>query len=284
MSEITRQEVLEKKRGRYARAGKEHKSKIINELVELFGYHRKAAIRALQRRSVRGGPFVRGRPKEYDPDKLLPPLKAIWLSALQPCGERLKACLPEWVPAYEQDHRRLDAEVRQALLKASRPTLDRLLIPARVAHRRRATTRPGTLLRQQIPIRTEWIEDAPGFLEMDTVALCGGSVAGDFIWMVDAVDYVTAWVSVRAMWNRGQDSTLEALQDMERTLPFALLGLDSDNGGEFLNHHVLRWLQKRPRPVSSCNYRAATSRVCDSGVDSPAVRSAMRLAAFHFKI
>ena len=98
MSKITRQEVLAQKRARYARAGKEHKGKIIDELVELFGYHPKAAIRALRPRGVQAAPFVRGRPREYEADKLLPPLKAIWLAALQPCGERLKACLPEWLP------------------------------------------------------------------------------------------------------------------------------------------------------------------------------------------
>ena len=119
---------------------------------------------------------MRGRPRDYDPEKLLPPLKAIWLAALQPCGERLKACLPEWVPAYEADQRRLDADVRESLLAASRATLDRLLIPVRVAPRRRATTRPGSWLRQSIPIRTEWTEHPPGFLEMDTVALCGGAL------------------------------------------------------------------------------------------------------------
>ena len=117
MSKITRQEVLAQKRDRYARAGKEHKGKIIDELVALFGYHHKAAIRALRPRVVRVAPFVRGRPKDYDPDKLLPPLKAIWLTALQPCGERLKACLPEWLPAYEADQRRLDADVRASLLR-----------------------------------------------------------------------------------------------------------------------------------------------------------------------
>jgi hypothetical protein len=90
MSQITRQEVLVAKRDRYARAGKEHKTKIIDELVELFGYHRKAAIRALQSGPVIAAPFVLGRPKEYDPDQLRPPLKAIWLAALQPCGVRLK--------------------------------------------------------------------------------------------------------------------------------------------------------------------------------------------------
>ena len=111
-------------------------------------------------------------------------------------------------------------------------------------------TRPGTLLRQQIPIRgSVWEEDKAGWLEVDTVALCGGSVAGEFVWMVDAVDYATTWVELRAMWGRGQAGTLAALQDLEAGLPFGLLGLDSDNGGEFLNYHVLKWLQKRPRPV-----------------------------------
>ena len=86
MSEITRQEVVAQKRQRYATAGRPHKAKIINELVELFGYHRKAAIRALRPRRALAAPFVRGRPKDYDPDKLLPPLKVIWLAALQPCG------------------------------------------------------------------------------------------------------------------------------------------------------------------------------------------------------
>src|ERR1043166_5983215 len=91
--------------------------------------------------------------------------------------------------------------------------------------------------------------DAPRALAGAAVSLCGGSVAGTFVWMVDAVDYATTWVELRAMWGRGQVGTLSALRDMEASLPFALLGLDSDNGGEFLNHHVLAWLQKRPRPV-----------------------------------
>ncbi|MBA4148363.1 MAG: hypothetical protein H0X66_09635 [Verrucomicrobia bacterium] len=106
------------------------------------------------------------------------------------------------------------------------------------------------MLRQQIPIRgSVWEEGKAGWLEVDTVALCGGSVAGEFVWMVDGVDYATTWVEVRAMWGRGQAGTLEALRDVEASLPFDLLGLDSDNGGEFLNHHVMSWLQKRPRPV-----------------------------------
>src|SRR6516164_1849481 len=144
MSQITRQEVLLRRQARYERAGKEHKSKIIDELVELFGYHRKAAIRALHKPKAGRAPYARGRPREYDPEKLLSPLKAIWLQALQPCGVRLKACLPDWLAAYEEDHRKLNGDVGEGLLNASRATLDRLLGPARVEHRRRATTRPGT--------------------------------------------------------------------------------------------------------------------------------------------
>jgi len=141
MSQKTREEVLEKLRPRDGRAGKEHKGKIIDEVVQLFGYHRKAALRALRMKERASGPYIIGRPKEYDSEKLAAPLKTIWLAAMQPCGERLKAALPEWLPAYESDHRRLDPDVRPALLRASRATLDRLLVPARIAHRRRAVTR-----------------------------------------------------------------------------------------------------------------------------------------------
>ncbi len=110
MSQLTRKEILTKMQQRYERAGMEYKSRLIGEVVELFGYHRKAAIRALRRRPRLGpgAPYVIGRPKEYDPDKLLRVLKPIWLAALQPCGKRLVAALPDWVRGYEQDHRPLD--------------------------------------------------------------------------------------------------------------------------------------------------------------------------------
>jgi len=250
MSQKTRQEVLVRQRERYARAGQKHKTKIINELVELLGYHRKSAIRALQPRPASRAPYVLGRPKNYDPEKLLPPLKAIWLHALQPCGLRLKACLPDWLPAYEQDHRRLNPDVRQALLTASRATLDRLLQPVRAQHRRRATTRPGTLLRHQIPIRTDWNEHAPGFLEVDTVALCGGVLDDRHGWMFDAVDVHTTWNEMRGLPNRSEAATLLEIRDVEASLPFPLCGVDSDNGGEFINHHLAKHLQERPQPIA----------------------------------
>src|ERR1039457_6456606 len=251
MSQSTRTEVLEKLRRRYQTAGAEHKRKLIDQAVALLGYHRKSAIRALGQPAVARGPrILTGRPIEYQSSLLVPWLRPIWQATDYACGRRLVAMLPEWIPAYEQHERRMPGEVREKLLLASGRTLDRLLEPLRAQGTGRSLTRPGTLLRQQIPIRgSVWEEDKAGWLEVDTVALCGGSVAGEFVWMVDGVDYATTWVEVRAMWGRGQVGTLAALQDVEASLPFTLLGLDSDNGGEFLNYHVLNWLQKRPRPV-----------------------------------
>jgi len=251
MSKSTRIEVLEKLRRRYGNAGAAHKRKLLDQAVHLLGYHRKAAIRALRRRVVERGPVIlTGRPVKYEPSLLVPWLRPIWQATDYACGRRLVAMLPEWIPAYEQHERRLPGEVRDKLLLASGRTLDRLLEPLRAQGGGRSLTRPGTVLRQQIPIRgSVWEQDKAGWLEVDTVALCGGSVAGEFVWMVDGVDYATTWVELRAMWGRGQAGTLAALQDMEAGLPFSLLGLDSDNGGEFLNHHVLKWLQKRPQPV-----------------------------------
>jgi hypothetical protein len=251
MIKSTRMQVLEKLRRRYENAGAEHKRKLLDQAVQLLGYHRKAAIRALGRRAVQRGPLIlTGRPVTYERSLLVPWLRPIWQATDYACGRRLVAMLPEWIPAYEQHERRMPGEVREKLLLASGRTLDRLLEPLRGAGTGRSLTRPGTLLRQQIPIRgSVWEEDKAGWLEVDTVALCGGSVAGEFVWMVDGVDYATTWVELRAMWGRGQVGTLAALQDMEAGLPFSLLGLDSDNGGEFLNHHVMRWLQKRPQPV-----------------------------------
>jgi hypothetical protein len=247
----TRDEVLKKLRRRYQSAGAEHKRKLLDQAQELLGYHRKAAIRSLRAPTVEPAPrMISGRPVSYEPRVLLPWLRPIWQATDYACGRRLAAMLPEWIPAYEQHERRMPGEVREKLLTASGRTLDRLLEPLRGQGAGRSLTRPGTLLRHQIPIRgSVWEEGKAGWLEVDTVALCGGSVAGEFVWMLDGVDYATTWVEVRAMWGRGQAGTLAALRDVEASLPFELLGLDSDNGGEFLNYHVLSWLQKRTRPV-----------------------------------
>ena len=253
MSKETKQEVLTRLRRRYATAGAEHKGKLLDQAVELLGYHRKAAIRALGQPPAQPGPsslnVVLGRPKTYHPETLRPILKPIWFSAFQPCGSRLHALLPEWLPAYELDHRGIDPDLRRCLLAASARTLDRLIAPLRVGLARRGGTRPGSLLRQSIPIRGTWTEEGPGWLEMDTVALCGGRLDDQHLWMLDAVDIRTAWTELRALENRGQRCTLAQIAHLERSLPFALLGLDSDNGGEFINHHLVAYLGQRPKPV-----------------------------------
>jgi hypothetical protein len=253
MSKETKEEVLARLRRRYVTAGAHHKAKLLDQAVELLGYHRKAAIRALRQAPAREEPgsvhLVLGRPKTYHPESLLPILKPIWFGAFQPCGSRLHALLPEWLRAYERDHHRIDADLRQGLLKASARTLDRLMAPLRVGLARRGGTRPGSLLRQSIPIRGTWTEEGPGWLEMDTVALCGGALDDRHLWMLDAVDIRTDWTELRALENRGRVCTLQQIAQLEQSLPFALLGLDSDNGGEFINHHLVAYLGQRPKPV-----------------------------------
>jgi hypothetical protein len=253
MSTKTRQEVMAKLGQKYALAGAEYRVKLIDQVVELTGCHRKSAIRALNKKprlKKACMPGIKmGRPREYHSDTLLPILKPIWFAANQPCGCRLRAMLEEWVPAYEADHRRLDRDVRRALLSASARSLDRLLAPLRAAHSRRSSTRPGTMLRQSIPIRGVWDEAGPGWVEMDTVAMCGGALDDLHIWMLDVVDIHTHWVELRALANRGQHSTCEQIGDIEASLPFALLGADCDNGGEFINHHLVRFFAERKKPV-----------------------------------
>src|SRR3569833_1290604 len=153
MSLPSKREYLSKIHGRYQRAGKEHKSRILDEFCLICGYHRKAALRLLNRQLL--GPSRRrpGPEPTYKPELLLPPLKAIWLASDQLCSKLLKAALPEWLGLYDQRHGSLGAPVRQLLLDISPAQIDRLLRPLRVRHPRRGlrATKPGTLLRQRIP-------------------------------------------------------------------------------------------------------------------------------------
>jgi hypothetical protein len=254
MSQKAKKEVLEKLRRSYRMAGREYRGKLIDQCVELLEYHRKAAIRALSAKPVPalGMPGIIGRPRIYEPALLLPVLKTIWLTGQQPCGKRLATMLPEWVPAYEAYHQTLPTSIRQPLLEASPATLDRLLRPCRAEEGKKPTgTKPGTMLRQTIPIRGgSWQEEEPGWTEADTVSLCGGCVEGEHAWVVDNTDICTTWVEMRAMHGRGQHGTVEQLKEIERSQPFVWLGLDSDNGGEFINRHVLSWCQEgRAKPI-----------------------------------
>src|SRR4029077_4411684 len=154
---------------------------------------------------------------------------AIWLAAEQPCGKRLKAALKVWLPHSEKRRGRLPADLRQRVLAISSSSIDRLLAPCRASQggRARCGTRPGTLLRKQIPVRTEhWDVSGPGFIEADTVAHCGESMAGEVCWSLTATDGHTQWTGTRAVFNGGQYEVAKRIAEIEAALPFAILGLE----------------------------------------------------------
>jgi hypothetical protein len=176
----------------------------------------------------------------------------MWQASEQPCGKRLVPILEQWLPYYERRFERVSYRQRKMLKQISAATLDRMLAPARAENpgRGRCGTKPGSFLRTQIPIRTgTWDLSTPGYLEADSVAHCGGSLAGDFIWSLTYTDIFSGWTEGRAVWNKGAAGVLAATREMEGTLPFALLGFDCDNGSEFLNHHLWGYLTKRHSPV-----------------------------------
>ena len=246
---------------RYKNASRHEKTLILNEFCATCRCHRKHAIRALRKfkRFTKPKPRKRGKPPVYRREEILVPLKQIWLEANLPCSKRLQAILPLWLPGYAQHFGELPAEVRDALLKISPATIDRILRPIRVQYqgRGRSATKPGTLLRNQIPIQTnQWDESRPGFLEADTVAHCGDSLSGSFVYTIDTVDIATGWTEQRAIWGKGETAVLEQLKDIEKALPFPLLGFDSDNGSEFLNYHLFRHFTQRKQPVRFTRSRA----------------------------
>ena len=232
-------------RKRYHQSDKAAKQIILNEFCSVCGYCRKYAIRLLNRKTKSKPSPKRPGPKpKYRAELMLEPLRRIWFTSDQPCGKRLKAAIPLWLPHYETHFGALEAAIRNDLLSISAASLDRLLKPLRLSHPKGLSgTKPGSLLKNQIPIRTHfWDETLPGFVEADTVAHCGTSLAGDFVWSLTMTDIVTGWTECRATWNKGAHGVLEQIQVIESLLPFPLRGFDCDNGSEFLNHHLVNYL------------------------------------------
>jgi len=261
MSPRSKREYLEAIYLRYKNVSSLQKTTILDEFCATSGYHRKHAIRLLRtfKRFTKPKPNKRGRKPRYHPELILQPLKRIWLAANLPCSKRLKAILPLWLPGYLSIFGCLSPEATQALTTISAATIDRILKPARIRYkgRGRATTKPGTLLRKQIPLATnQWDESRPGFLEADTVAHCGESMAGMFAFTIDCVDIATSWTEQRAVWGKGEHGVLEQLKDIEQSLPFPLRGFDSDNGSEFLNYHLFRHFTNRKHPIVFTRSRA----------------------------
>lgn len=240
---------------RYQRATKKEKGKILDEFVELTGYHRVHA-RAVLRKPTHGSrkkqiktPRARGQNRKHYDQRVLEVLRRIWLILDFICGKRLVAIMPEVLKRLEYfGELKCDAKTREKLLQISAATIDRLLSSERRKYqlRGRARTRPGTLLKKQIPLRTfcEWNEQRPGFVEIDLVAHDGGMAAGEYLYTLDMTDVHSGWTEVQGIQNKAQVWVFAALKDLRARLPFALRGIDSDNGSEFINDNLLEYCQK----------------------------------------
>ena len=261
MSPRSKREYWEAVHLRYKNATRREKTAILDEFCATCGCHRKHAIRVLKRfkRFTKPKTKRKGKPPSYQNEAIGKPLKEIWLTANLPCSKRLKVILPLWLPGYVQLFGQLPADVATALLRISPATIDRILKTIRIHYtkRGRSTTKPGTLLRKKIPIKTnQWDESRPGFLEADTVAHCGESTSAMNVNTIDSVDIATGWTEQRAVWGKGESGVLEQIKNIEKILPFPILGFDCDNGGEFLNYHLLRHFTERKQPVQFTRSRA----------------------------
>lgn len=244
MSQRSKRELLEAVRPRYLKANKAGKRGILDEFVAATGYHRKYAIRLLKNGPGPKGRKKKGRHKEYQ-GEVVQVLTHIWEICGRICSKRLHPFLPEMIAVLERHNEiQLSPETKALLLRMSRSTIDRCLQPARFEHRRGlSTTKPGALLKKAIPVRTyaEWDDARPGFVEMDLVAHCGETTAGQYLNTLTVVDISTGWTECLAVYQKTQQAVFEAILQLRQRLPFPLLGIDSDNGGEFINDILYRY-------------------------------------------
>lgn len=229
---------------RYRRSSKAIKKRILDELCKVCGYNRKYAIRKLAAGPPAPKPQrPRGHRRKILTSRLIGILEDLWMHAHYPWSARLKVILHLWQRSIVQRYR-LSERDRQVLLSVSARTLDRALKTKKRALQRRlyGHTKPGTLLKHQIPIKTEHSAvDRPGFVEVDTVSHSGNNASGEFLYSVNLTDIDSGWVETRAVLGKGETGVQLAIEGMRRALPFTLVGLDSDNGSEFINHHLWRY-------------------------------------------
>lgn len=244
MSQNSKRELVEAIRPRYLKAARNEKSKIIDELIANTGYHRKHAIRVLRRGKTRTYKKRCGRGRIYQ-GEVIDKLIQIWEICGRICSKRLKPFLAEMIEILERHQEmQLSAEEKYLLLHMSRSTIDRCLQRERFERKKGiSTTKPGTLLKKAIPVRTftDWDEHRPGFMEIDLLAHCGNSVEGPFFYTLTAVDVSTGWTECLPVKNRTQAAVFEQIMCLRQRLPFPLLGLDSDNGTEFINDMLYRY-------------------------------------------
>jgi hypothetical protein len=237
-------------RSRYRRARKKEKGRILDEFCQTAGLHRKAAIRLLGKgRGLDAAPQKNGRPKRYGPE-VTEALVKVWEAGDRMCGKLLVAVLPTLVAGLERHGElRLEARVREALVSMSAATIDRQLQNwrKRMGRQPRRLASPATGLKAHIPIRTwsEWQDVQPGSVQADLVLHCGESVEGFFLTTLTVVDVATGWTELEPVWGMGMSRTGAAVNEADRRLPFSLRELHSDNGGEFINHALYDWCQRK---------------------------------------
>jgi hypothetical protein len=248
MSLSAKREALARIHGRYQRAGRPHKTRILDEFCATCGYHRKAALRLLNR-SLPAAPPRRPGPKVvYDPVEVLPVLKAVWLASDQLCSKLLKAALPEWLEHHQRRSAPLPEAFKKKLLGIRPAQIDRLLHPSRVQHPKKglSATRPGTLLRHAVPTRSGPPDTTrPGSVEADTVAHCDDTTEGDDVNSLTFTELFSGWTENRAVWNKSADAVLAQLRELEQVVPYTMKDFPTDNGGEFLNWALHRHLNGR---------------------------------------
>jgi hypothetical protein len=247
MSQRSKREMIEAIRPRYLKADKAEKEQILDEFVATTGYHRKYAIRLLKHGPKPRGLKKAGRKKVYQRE-VVQALEQIWKICGHICSLRLKPFLPEIIHKLEScNELSLPEETKRLLLGMSRSTIDRCLKRARsiTAQHGISTTKPGSLLKQAIPIRTftPWNEEQPGFLEIDLVAHCGMTTEGSYLNTLTATDIATGWTECLALPQKTQAAVSQAVVELQKLLPFPLRGLDSDNGSEFINDTLWRYCQ-----------------------------------------
>ena len=248
---MTRQsikEYAEAIRERYRRGTKKEKGKILDEFSKATGLHRKAAIRLLNRHRHKSGKRRCGRPRKYGP-AVVEALRTVWEVSDRLCSKRLHPFLRELIQVIRRcGESKMTLEIETEVCQMSVATIDRLLRPWKERGGRRSfsTTRPGSLLRSAIPIRTfaDWQDTRPGFIEVDLVAHCGESPDGFYLNTLMAVDVATGWSEFTGVWGKGQQRVGAAIHQVRNRLPFPLLGLDTDNGSEFISYGLAGWCQR----------------------------------------
>jgi len=247
MSLKSKRELLEAVQPRYLKANKAEKQKILDEFTNATGYHRKHAIRVLKNK-VQVQNILRRKTKTYKAiyrGEVVQALELIWEIYGRICSKRLQPFLPEAIKVLERCKEiELSKDTKDLLLKISSASIDRCLRPVRIkSPHGLSTTKPGSLLKSLIPVRTftEWDEERPGFMEIDLVAHCGNTTEGQYLNTLTCTDISTGWTDVTALLHRSQQAVSEAIQRMRQRLPFPLLGIDSDNGSEFINDLLYRY-------------------------------------------